>query len=111
VDTKSCLPTLPIPNRPPFAVRTDVLGGGELRVHLQQLPDAHPAPPFEVTLSGSALQIIVAPKQMVAGTLFCDAVVRVTNVPAGDLTVRVASRNPGTNALLTLGASSVVSVR
>lgn len=107
VDPKSCLPTLPIPGRPPFAVRVDVLGGGELRVHVQQLPNGYPAPPFEVALSGSALHLVAAPTALPEGTTFCDLVVRISDVPAGDLTLVVEQRDPDTRKVRTLGTVSV----
>lgn len=107
MDLKGCLPVLPIPNRPPFAVRVEPLGDNELRVHLQQLPDAYPESLFEVTVSGATLQLLVNPKNPVQGGASCDTVVRISNVPAGIVTLRVDRRNPGAAEVFTLGSAPV----
>jgi hypothetical protein len=42
---KTCLPTLPIPNRPPFDIVVESATASAVRLRLQQLPDATPPPP------------------------------------------------------------------
>lgn len=107
VDTQSCLPTLPIPNRPPFAIRVDRVADGSLRVHLQQLPNAQPPPPFDVTVDRADLHLIVAPKELFEGTTFCDVVVRIMDAPAAVSKLLVEQRDPSTQRVTSLGSSPI----
>jgi hypothetical protein len=105
VDTRSCLPTLPIPNRPPFAIRPERTPDGTLRLRVQQLPDAQPPPPVEASMEGDTLHLVVAPKDLPAGTTFCDVVIRITGAPASATAISVEQRDPGTGKVRVLGTS------
>lgn len=105
--TDTCLPTLPIPGRPPFDIIVESATASTVRVRLQQLPDAYPPPNFEVERSGVVVRLVALPDKMLQGSTFCDVVVRIDGLAPGTYSLEVERRHPGLSALK-LGTKSLV---
>ncbi len=105
--TASCLPTLPIPGRPPFDIIVESATASTVRVRLQQLPDAYPPPSFEVERTADFVRLVALPDAILAGSTFCDVVVRIDGLTPGTYTLGVERRHPELSTLK-LGTKSLV---
>ena len=110
LDPKSCLPVVPFPNRPPFDVLLRPSADpGEVRLRIQQLPDAGNPPGFAAALEGKTIRLEHKLGAVVEGSGSCDVDLRVTGMPAGTYSLEVW-RWYGQNRL-SLGTRGGITVR
>jgi hypothetical protein len=86
----SCLPVVALPNRPPFGLLPQGSeAAGEIRLRIQQLPDAGTHPRLVATLEGTTVRLEQRLEDPVQGSASCDVDLRITGLLPGTYTVEV----------------------